>query len=106
MKYIFSLSLFFLFSCSTYMEHKIGEDFKSIQPEYTNIERKESKDGTVYDGGGGLFLPDRRANNVGDIITITLEESMSAANSGSETLSKSDSYVFDLPEALFLAQVH
>ena len=56
MKYIFSLSLFFLFSCSTYMEHKIGEDFKSIQPEYTNIERKESKkDSTVYDGGGGLF---------------------------------------------------
>lgn len=101
MKYIFSLSLFFLFSCSTYMEHKIGEDFKSIQPEYTNIERKESNDGTVYDGGGGLFASDRRANNVGDIITITLEESMSAANSGSETLSKSDSYVFDLPEALF-----
>ena len=53
------------------------------------------------------LLPDRRANNVGDIITITLEESMSAANSGSETLSKSDSYVFDLPvTSSFLFQVH
>ena len=101
MKYIIFLSIFFLCSCSTYMENKIGENFKSIQPEYTNIVQKESKDGTVYDGGGGLFASDRRANNVGDIITISLEESMSAANSGSETLSKNDSYVFDLPEAIF-----
>ena len=38
---------------------------------------------------------------MGDIITITLEESMTAANSGSETTSKQDSYAFDLPEALF-----
>ena len=48
-----------------------------------------------------MFASDRRANNVGDIITITLEESLNASNSGSETLSKTDAYTFDLPEALF-----
>ena len=52
------------------MEHKIGEDFKSIQPNYTNIEVKTSAEGTVYNGGGGLFASDRRAASVGDIITI------------------------------------
>ena len=84
------------------MENKIGEDFKSIQPDFTNFEiANSSTEGAVYDGGGGLFASDRRANAVGDIITITLEESMTAANSGSESTSKSDSYAFDLPEALF-----
>ena len=38
---------------------------------------------------------------MGDIITITLEETVSSSNTGTETLSKSDSYAFDLPEALF-----
>ena len=37
-----------------------------------------------------IFASDVRANNVGDIITVTLEESMTAANSGSETTTKKD----------------
>ena len=102
MRYLFIITLLFLQSCSTYMENKIGEEFKSIQPDYTNFEMvNTSTAGAVYAGGGGLFASDRRANAVGDIITITLEESMTAANSGSETTSKQDSYAFDLPEALF-----
>ena len=102
MRYLFIITLLFLQSCSTYMENKIGEEFKSIQPDYTNFEMVDtSTAGAVYAGGGGLFASDRRANAVGDIITITLEESMTAANSGSETTSKQDSYAFDLPEALF-----
>jgi len=84
------------------MENKIGQEFKSIQPDFTNMEStKIATEGAVYEGSGGLFASDRRANNIGDIITITLEESLTAANSGSETTSKSDSYTFDLPEAIF-----
>ncbi len=102
MRYLYLLVFFTIQSCSTYMENKIGEEFKSIQPDYTNFEMKNmSTEGAVYNGGGGLFASDRRANAVGDIITITLEESMTAANSGSETTSKQDNYQFDLPEALF-----
>ena len=70
------------------MEEKIGKEFKSIQPDFTNIQPASyTTAGAVYNGQGGLFASDRRANNVGDIITITLEENMAAANSGSETLS-------------------
>ena len=68
------------------MESKIGEDFKSIQPDFTNIAPNNTFEGAVYSGGGGLFASDRRANNVGDIITVTLEENITAANSGNETL--------------------
>ena len=66
------------------MESKIGEDFKSIQPDFTNIAPNTTFEGAVYSGGGGLFASDRRANNVGDIITVTLEENITAANSGNE----------------------
>mgnify|MGYP001500056195 CR=1 FL=1 len=98
---LFIFLFLFLGSCASYMEQKIGEEFQSIQPDFTNIEMKTTAEGTVYNGGGGFFASDRRAASVGDIITITLEESLSAANSGSETLSKTDAYTFDLPEALF-----
>ena len=101
MKILLFLLLFLFSSCATYKQDKIGQEFKSIQPDFTNIEVKKTSAGAVYNGGGGLFASDRRANNVGDIITITLEESLNASNSGSETLSKTDAYTFDLPEALF-----
>ena len=101
MKALLFLLLFLFSGCATYKQDKIGQEFKSIQPDFTNIEVKKTSAGAVYNGGGGLFASDRRANNVGDIITITLEESLNASNSGSETLSKSDAYAFDLPEALF-----
>ena len=101
MKIFLFILLFLISSCATYEQDKIGQEFKSIQPDFTNVQVKKTSAGAVYNGGGGLFASDRRANNVGDIITITLEESLNASNSGSETLSKTDAYAFDLPEALF-----
>ena len=101
MRFLILLFTLPIFGCSTYMENKIGEDFKSIQPDFTNVAPNNTFEGAVYSGGGGLFASDRRANNVGDIITVTLEENITAANSGNETFTKSDSYEFDLPEALF-----
>ena len=102
MRYIFFLLIFPMLGCASYMENKIGQDFKSIQPDFTNVmQGNKALEGAAYDGRGGLFASDVRANNVGDIITVTLEESMTAANSGSETTTKKDSYTFDLPEALF-----
>ena len=88
MRYLILLFTIPIFSCSTYMENKIGQDFKSIQPDFTNVAPNNTFEGAVYSGGGGLFASDRRANNVGDIITVTLEENITAANSGNETFTK------------------
>ena len=102
MRYFLFITLFFIQSCASHMQDRIGEEFQSIQPDYSNFENiNNATEGAVYDGDGGLFASDRRANRVGDIITVTLEETVTAANSGSETLAKSDAYTFDLPEALF-----
>ena len=65
---------------------KIGEEFKSIQPDYSNFENANAAtEGAVYDGDGGLFASDRRANRVGDIITVTLEETLATLPLGPET---------------------
>lgn len=83
------------------MEDKLNQEFQSLQPEFTNIEEKKSLEGTIYEGDGGLFASDRRANRVGDIITISLAENLTANNGGTATLNKSQDYTFDLPGALF-----
>ena len=36
MRYIFLL-IFPMLGCASYMENKIGQDFKSIQPDFTNV---------------------------------------------------------------------
>ena len=77
---------FILGSCSAIENNATHNEFKSIQPDYTNIETKTSLEGTIYEGSGGLFASDRRANNLGDIITITLDETITANNNGSGTL--------------------
>ena len=92
---------FILSSCSAIENNAMHNEFKSIQPDYTNIETKTSLEGTIYEGSGGLFASDRRANNLGDIITITLDETITANNNGSGTLNKSQDFTFDLPEAIF-----
>ena len=56
MRYLILLLTIPIFSCSTYMENKIGQDFKSIQPDFTNIAPNNTFEGAVYSGGGG-FLP-------------------------------------------------
>ena len=83
MRIILTLLSFFLTSCASYMEDKIGEEFKSIQPDFTNIEPNNfTTAGAVYNGSGGLFASDRRANNLGDIITCLLYTSPSPRDLG------------------------
>ena len=101
MKILLIFLLFLVTSCATHMENEISKEFKSFQPDYTNFKEKKSKDGTVYEGDGGLFASDRRANKVGDIITITLDETVTAANNANGTMNKTQNYTFDLPAALF-----
>ena len=102
MRYIFFLLIFPMLGCATYMENKIGQDFKSIQPDFTNVmQGNKALEGAAYDGRGGLFASDVRANNVGDIITVTLEESMTAAGMALKQQLKKTVTLLTLPEALF-----
>ncbi len=101
MRILISFLFLSLSSCATYMENEVSKDFESFQPDYSTFTENKSKEGTVYEGDGGLFASDRRANKVGDIITITLDETVTAVNNANGTMNKTQNYTFDLPAALF-----
>ena len=57
--------------------------------------------GGIYNtNSGGLFATDRRASDVGDILTVQLTEDFAASKSQSASAAKSDSFSVDLPAIL------
>ena len=84
--------------CSTYIENKKAEEFIPIHQEISFTEKDNTIDGSIYDEKSlGFFASDRRAKNVGDILTVTLNESLSASKSTTNTTSKADTFGVTLP---------
>ena len=89
---------FFLTSCSSYKENKRADEFIPIHEEISFKEDNKQLDGSIYNSSSsGFFASDRRANKVGDILTITLNESLSASKSTTNTTSKADTFGVTLP---------
>ena len=87
-----------LSGCSTYIENKKAEDFIPIHQEISFDEEDNTIDGAIYnEKSSGFFASDRRAKNIGDILTITLNESLSASKSTTNTTSKADTFGVTLP---------
>ena len=87
-----------LSGCSTYMENKKAEEFVPIHQEISFAEKDDTIDGSIYDEkSSGFFASDRRANNIGDILTVTLNESLSASKSTTNTTTKADTFGVTLP---------
>ena len=99
---IFILSIsFFLAGCSTYVENKKAEEFIPIHQEISFSEEDNTIDGSIYNQkSSGFFASDRRAKNVGDILTITLNESLSASKSTTNTTSKADTFAAKISRSL------
>ena len=99
MKHIKIFILAFLCTgCSTYVERKKTEDFTPIHEEIAFKEDNKNLDGSIYNSASsGFFASDRRASQVGDILTITLNESLSASKSTTNTTSKQDTFGVTLP---------
>ena len=95
----FTIPIFlFITGCSTYVENKKAEDFIPIHQEISFAEKDDTIDGSIYDDkSSGFFASDRRAKNVGDILTITLNESLSASKSTTNTTAKTDTFGVTLP---------
>jgi len=97
----FSLPMLLLFSCSTHVEDRASMEFQPIIPENMNLTNDTSPSGGIYnEASGGLFATDRRAGQVGDILTVALSEDFTASKSQSASSAKSDSFKVDLPNIL------
>ena len=92
---------FLLASCASYVEDRASIDFEPIIPNNMNLSNNNSNSGGIYNASsGGLFATDRRAGQVGDILTVALSEDFTASKSQSATSAKSDSFKVDLPNLL------
>jgi flagellar L-ring protein precursor FlgH len=89
-----------LSACSTYVEELASDEFAPVFPEET--ETTQVADGAIFDGNAqGLFASERKASKVGDILTISLNESFQATKSQSATSGKDDSFGVTLPKGVF-----
>lgn len=92
---------FLVSGCSTYVENQASFAFDPIYPEAHIPEDHGAPTGAIYAASkGGLFATDRRAREVGDILTVTLSETFSASKSQSASSSKTDAFDVDLPVGL------
>ena len=96
-----STLLVFIASCSTHVENLASENYEPIIPQAIKSEQHLKPSGAIYSSNsGGLFATDRRASDVGDILTVQLTEDFAASKSQSASAAKSDSFSVDLPAIL------
>ena len=75
---IFGL-LLILTNCSTYVEEAINKDFKPLTPSVAEMKATKANNGAIYSTSSpGLFSSDKRAHQVGDILTVQLNETFSS----------------------------
>ena len=84
--------------CSTYIENEASLAFEPIYPSAYIAPEGEAPTGGIFKtSGGGLFASDIRAREVGDILTVALNETFSATKAQSAASAKSDAFDVDLP---------
>jgi flagellar L-ring protein precursor FlgH len=68
-----------LVGCSTYVEEIASADFAPVMPEAEAP--KAYPDGAIFSNqSNGLFATERKASQVGDILTVSLSESLMQPN--------------------------
>ena len=98
---VFLVVIMLLGACSTHVENAASLAFEPIYPEAHVPDEAEAPTGGIYAASkGGLFATDRRARQVGDILTVNLNETFAATKSQSAASSKNDAFALTLPTGL------
>ena len=88
-KYILIFLIFLLNGCSTYIEETNNAEFTPLKPSFEEFKTIPASNGSIYSGSSaGLFSSDRRAHKVGDILTVTLNETFTSSKSVTRLLVK------------------
>jgi flagellar L-ring protein precursor FlgH len=88
-----------LAACSTYMEDKASLDYAPLYHETMPVAARAT--GSIFHGEArGLFVNDRRARAVGDVLTVQFVERFQASKSQSASSGRSSSFEVELPRIL------
>ena len=92
MKNLYFIFLIFLLNgCSTYVEETNNAQFTPLTPSFQELNIIPASNGSIYSGSSaGLFSSDRKAHKVGDILSITLNETFTSNKAVSNASGKTD----------------
>lgn len=97
---VLSVGVFALAGCATQVENAASANFDPVYPTFGS-EDMGMPSGTIYSARKtGLFAADRRANKVGDILTVAFTESFQATKSQNAAASQTSGYDTQLPTIL------
>ncbi len=83
---------------STYVQEVTSASYEPVYPVEASYQPERNPTGGIYSAAAqGLFVQDRRASQVGDVLTVELSERFSASKSQSASNGRSSSYSADLP---------
>ncbi|MFY0682383.1 MAG: flagellar basal body L-ring protein FlgH [Thalassovita sp.] len=87
--------------CTSEIEAQASQDWAPVYQEPVPQPAGLMPSGGIFAGGQmGLFASDRRAAQVGDILTIELQERFQASKAQNASSSKADYFSIDLPDIL------
>jgi flagellar L-ring protein precursor FlgH len=87
--------------CSSYVENEASLEFKPIyENAHMTPEAAPPTGGIFKQNSSGLFASDIRAREVGDILTVSLNETFAATKTQSAASSKNDAFAVTLPTGL------
>lgn len=86
--------------CSTYVANIEGQAFMPVEPP-VNLNLSEASNGAIFQSSqNGLFATDQRARRVGDILTVSFNETYAATKAQTATSTKADNFAVTLPTGL------
>jgi flagellar L-ring protein precursor FlgH len=92
---------FLMAGCSTYIENEASLAFEPIYPAAHVTPDGEAPTGGIFKtNGNGLFASDIRARDVGDILTVALNETFAATKAQTAASAKNDTFGVTLPTGL------
>jgi flagellar L-ring protein FlgH len=86
--------------CSTYVSNIEGQAFAPVDPP-VKLSSPQPANGSIFHSSqNGLFATDQRARRVGDILTVSFNETYSATKAQTASSSKADNFGVTLPTGL------
>ncbi|NIY70861.1 flagellar basal body L-ring protein FlgH [Marivivens donghaensis] len=88
-------------ACSTYVQEVESQNYEPVYLQEPMYQAERQPTGSIYSTSAqGLFVQDRRAAQIGDVLTVELSERFTASQSLTATSARSSSYQMDLPNIL------
>ena len=86
--------------CSTYTEQVVSQSFQPAEAPVILAKSTDMNGAIFQPGRSGLFATDQRARRIGDILTVSFNETYAATKAQTASSSKTDAFGVTLPTAL------